>query len=160
MIQARKLIENTQEKISVIANMVGYSQLNNFYVHFKNYYNISPVPFGTSPPPYRLRRPCRTHPLRRPPLRKEEPRLAPKPHLPHPLCFNRPAVRWRLQAARPIPRIPPPRQRGPSAWSTTPSASRTKIWPLSTGNSTGSSWKDTDLPWNTTKSAGMITPPS
>lgn len=42
MIQARKLIENTQEKISVIANMVGYSQLNNFYVHFKNYYNISP----------------------------------------------------------------------------------------------------------------------
>ncbi len=42
MIQARRLIENTQEKISVIANMVGYSQLNNFYVHFKNYYNISP----------------------------------------------------------------------------------------------------------------------
>lgn len=42
MIQARKLIENTQEKISVIANMVGYSQLNNFYVHFKSYYNISP----------------------------------------------------------------------------------------------------------------------
>lgn len=42
MIEARKLIENTQEKISVIANMVGYSQLNNFYVHFKNYYNLSP----------------------------------------------------------------------------------------------------------------------
>lgn len=42
MIQARRLIENTQEKISVIANMVGYSQLNNFYVRFKNYYNISP----------------------------------------------------------------------------------------------------------------------
>lgn len=42
MIEARKLIENTQEKISVIANMVGYSQLNNFYVHFKSYYNISP----------------------------------------------------------------------------------------------------------------------
>ena len=42
MIQARRLIENTQEKISVVASMVGYSQLNNFYVHFKNYYHISP----------------------------------------------------------------------------------------------------------------------
>lgn len=54
MIQARKLIENTQEKISVIANMVGYSQLNNFYVHFKNYYNISPSTlrnFTASVPP-------------------------------------------------------------------------------------------------------------
>ncbi|MDE7244246.1 MAG: response regulator [Oscillospiraceae bacterium] len=29
MIQARRLIENTQEKISVVASMVGYSQLNN-----------------------------------------------------------------------------------------------------------------------------------
>ena len=54
MIQARRLIENTQEKISVIANMVGYSQLNNFYVHFKNYYNISPSTlrnFTASVPP-------------------------------------------------------------------------------------------------------------
>jgi len=42
MLQARRLIENTQEKIAVVANMVGYSQLNNFYVHFKNYYHISP----------------------------------------------------------------------------------------------------------------------
>ncbi|MDE7053203.1 MAG: helix-turn-helix domain-containing protein [Oscillospiraceae bacterium] len=42
MIQARRLIENSQEKISVVASMVGYSQLNNFYVHFKNYYHISP----------------------------------------------------------------------------------------------------------------------
>lgn len=42
MIQARRLIENTQEKISVVASMVGYSQLNNFYVHFKNCYHISP----------------------------------------------------------------------------------------------------------------------
>jgi len=42
MIQARRLIENTQEKISVVASMVGYSQLNNFYVHFKNHYRISP----------------------------------------------------------------------------------------------------------------------
>ena len=45
MIQARRLIENTQEKISVVANMVGYTQLNNFYVHFKNYYHISPSSF-------------------------------------------------------------------------------------------------------------------
>lgn len=42
MMKARQLIENSQEKISVVANMVGYSQLNNFYVHFKNYYHISP----------------------------------------------------------------------------------------------------------------------
>lgn len=42
MIQARRLIENTQEKIAVVASMVGYSQLNNFYVHFKKYYHISP----------------------------------------------------------------------------------------------------------------------
>lgn len=42
MIQARRLIENTQEKIAVVASMVGYSQLNNFYVHFKNYYHLSP----------------------------------------------------------------------------------------------------------------------
>lgn len=43
MIQARRLIENTREKISVVASMVGYSQLNNFYVHFKGYYHISPT---------------------------------------------------------------------------------------------------------------------
>lgn len=42
MLQARRLIENTQEKISVVANMVGYSHLNNFYVHFKDYFHISP----------------------------------------------------------------------------------------------------------------------
>lgn len=42
MIQARRLIENSQEKISVVASMVGYRQLNNFYVHFKNYFRISP----------------------------------------------------------------------------------------------------------------------
>lgn len=42
MIQAKRLIENSQEKISVVASMVGYSQLNNFYVHFKNYFRISP----------------------------------------------------------------------------------------------------------------------
>ena len=42
MIQAKRLIENSQEKISVVASMVGYSQLNNFYVHFKNYFRVSP----------------------------------------------------------------------------------------------------------------------
>lgn len=42
MLQARRLIMNTREKISVIAGMVGYSQLNNFYTHFHNYFGTSP----------------------------------------------------------------------------------------------------------------------
>ena len=42
MLEARKLIVNTQEKISVIAGMVGYVQLNNFYIHFRNYFGVSP----------------------------------------------------------------------------------------------------------------------
>lgn len=42
MLEARRLIVNTQEKISNIANMVGYVQLNNFYIHFKNYFGVSP----------------------------------------------------------------------------------------------------------------------
>lgn len=42
MLEARRLIIGTQEKISVIAGMVGYTQLNNFYIHFKNYFNTSP----------------------------------------------------------------------------------------------------------------------
>ena len=42
MIEARKRIVGTQEKISVIAGMVGYVQLNNFYVHFRNYFGMSP----------------------------------------------------------------------------------------------------------------------
>lgn len=42
MTLAYDMIKNTQEKISAIAYMVGYSQLNNFYVHFKEYHNISP----------------------------------------------------------------------------------------------------------------------
>ncbi len=42
MLEARRLIVNTQEKISAIANMVGYVQLNNFYIHFKNYFGVSP----------------------------------------------------------------------------------------------------------------------
>lgn len=39
---ARFLVENTREKISFIAASVGYSQQNNFYVHFKRYFGISP----------------------------------------------------------------------------------------------------------------------
>ncbi len=43
MIQAKKLIETTGDKIVVIAGQVGYAQLNNFYVHFKEYYGFSPT---------------------------------------------------------------------------------------------------------------------
>ncbi len=42
MLEARQQILNTQEKISVIAGMVGYAQLNHFYIHFKNYFGFSP----------------------------------------------------------------------------------------------------------------------
>ena len=42
MLKAQRIIVNTQEKISVIAGMVGYSQLNNFYTHFRNYFGFSP----------------------------------------------------------------------------------------------------------------------
>lgn len=42
MRMARSLILTTREKISVIANMVGYSQPNNFYIHFRSYYGVSP----------------------------------------------------------------------------------------------------------------------
>ncbi len=42
MLEAKRLILNTQEKISVIANMVGYMQLNHFYIHFKTYFGFSP----------------------------------------------------------------------------------------------------------------------
>lgn len=42
MQQARRLIVGTQDKISVIAGEVGYSQLNNFYIHFKTYFGVSP----------------------------------------------------------------------------------------------------------------------
>ena len=42
MLEARKLIVSTQEKISVIAASVGYVQLNHFYIHFKNYFGVSP----------------------------------------------------------------------------------------------------------------------
>ena len=42
MQEARRLITTTDEKISVIAGLVGYSQLNNFYIHFRSYFGISP----------------------------------------------------------------------------------------------------------------------
>lgn len=42
MLAAQQQITGTQDKISVIANMVGYSQLNNFYIHFKRYFGVSP----------------------------------------------------------------------------------------------------------------------
>lgn len=42
MRMARTLLLTTREKISVIANMVGYSQPNNFYIHFRSYYGVSP----------------------------------------------------------------------------------------------------------------------
>lgn len=42
MERAGRLVTGTSEKISVIANMVGYSQPNRFYVHFKTYFGVSP----------------------------------------------------------------------------------------------------------------------
>lgn len=42
MLEARRLIQSTSEKISVVADTVGYSQLNNFYIHFRNYFGVSP----------------------------------------------------------------------------------------------------------------------
>lgn len=42
MERARELITSTQEKIAVIAEKVGYEQLNRFYVNFKAYFGISP----------------------------------------------------------------------------------------------------------------------
>ncbi|AUS95200.1 hypothetical protein CDQ84_10680 [Clostridium thermosuccinogenes] len=43
MYKAKHLIETTDEKIATIAHMVGYTQPNNFYVHFKAFYNVSPT---------------------------------------------------------------------------------------------------------------------
>ena len=42
MLEAKRLIINTREKISVIAGMVGYSQLNNFYTQFRDHFGVSP----------------------------------------------------------------------------------------------------------------------
>jgi YesN/AraC family two-component response regulator len=49
MQEARRLILTTGEKISVVAGMVGYSQLNNFYTHFHQYYGISPSSLRNAP---------------------------------------------------------------------------------------------------------------
>ncbi len=42
MLEAKRRIVSTNEKISIIAGLVGYSQLNNFYIHFRNYFGVSP----------------------------------------------------------------------------------------------------------------------
>ena len=42
MLEAKRMILTTGEKISVVAASVGYSQLNNFYTHFHQYFGISP----------------------------------------------------------------------------------------------------------------------
>lgn len=42
MLEAKRLILSTTEKISVISGMVGYSQQNNFYIHFRQYFGVSP----------------------------------------------------------------------------------------------------------------------
>jgi len=42
MQEARRLLLSTGEKISVIAGMVGYVQLNSFYIHFRRCYGLSP----------------------------------------------------------------------------------------------------------------------
>lgn len=42
MIVAQKQIVNTNEKIGVIAESVGYSNLNYFYQHFHSYFNTTP----------------------------------------------------------------------------------------------------------------------
>ncbi|MGN1017011.1 MAG: helix-turn-helix domain-containing protein [Faecousia sp.] len=49
MIEARRLIVNTGEKVSVIAGMVGYPQLNNFYTHFRKYFGVSPSVMRATP---------------------------------------------------------------------------------------------------------------
>lgn len=42
MERARQLLTGTREKVSAVAGMVGYSQLNRFYVHFRAYFGVSP----------------------------------------------------------------------------------------------------------------------
>ena len=49
MTEARRLIVNTGEKVSVIASMVGYPQLNNFYTHFRQYFGVSPSIMRAAP---------------------------------------------------------------------------------------------------------------
>lgn len=42
MLEAKRMILTTGEKISVVAASVGYTQLNNFYTHFHQYFGVSP----------------------------------------------------------------------------------------------------------------------
>ena len=49
MHEAKRLILTTGEKISVVAASVGYTQLNNFYTHFHQYYGISPSSLRNAP---------------------------------------------------------------------------------------------------------------
>ena len=42
MLTAKHMIETTKERISDIVEKVGYSQANNFYVHFNRMFGISP----------------------------------------------------------------------------------------------------------------------
>lgn len=49
MLEAKRLILTTPEKISVVAGMVGYSQLNNFYTHFHQYFGVSPSSLRNAP---------------------------------------------------------------------------------------------------------------
>lgn len=43
LIEAQKRIINTDEKISYIASSIGYSNLNYFYTHFHDYFEMSPL---------------------------------------------------------------------------------------------------------------------
>ena len=49
MQEAKRLILTTGEKISVVAASVGYTQLNNFYTHFHQYFGISPSSLRNAP---------------------------------------------------------------------------------------------------------------
>lgn len=49
MLEAKRLILTTGEKISVVAASVGYTQLNNFYTHFHQYFGISPSTLRNAP---------------------------------------------------------------------------------------------------------------
>lgn len=42
LIMAKHMIQNSMEKISYIAHNVGYSNLNYFYSHFRDYFGVSP----------------------------------------------------------------------------------------------------------------------
>lgn len=43
LLKAKEMIENTSDKISYIATKVGYSNINYFYIHFKEYFDLTPT---------------------------------------------------------------------------------------------------------------------